>query len=102
VVQPLNSFYATNSTQLAAGTAGDLVFRQAKYTPEMVVNLDPYLKEPNPYIDGNKKWIDAFDDNFYGYEKNIGPNAKGNMEWIPFNLIGIGIFANKHLTKQLN
>ena len=100
VVQPLNSFYATNSTQLAAGTAGDLVFRQAKYTPEMVVNLDPYLKEPNPYIDGNKKWIDAFDDNFYGYEKNIGPNAKGNMEWIPFNLIGIGIFANKDLAAK--
>jgi ABC-type glycerol-3-phosphate transport system substrate-binding protein len=100
VVQPLSTFYATNSTQLAAGTAGDLVFRQAKYTPEMVTNIDPYLKKPNPYIKGNKKWIDAFDSNFYGYKKNIGPNANGNMEWIPFNLIGIGVFANTDLAKK--
>ena len=100
VVQPLNTFYATNSTQLAAGTAGDLVFRQAKYTPEMVTSIDKYLKKPNPYIAGNKKWIDAFDSNFFGYTKNIGPNANGNMEWIPFNLIGIGVFANKDLAKK--
>ena len=100
VVQPLNSFYQTNSTQLAAGTAGDLVFRQAKYTPDMVYSLDKDLAKPNPYIPGNKKWITAFDSNFYGYKIGGVPDANGNLQWIPFNLIGIGVFANQDLATK--
>ena len=99
VVQPLNSFYQTNSTQLAAGTAGDLVFNQAKYTPDMVYKLDNDLKKPNPYIAGNKKWIDAFDDKYFGYSAGT-INGDGKIEYIPLNLIGIGVFANKDLAKK--
>ncbi len=99
VVQPLNSFYQTNSTQLAAGTAGDLVFNQAKYTPDMVYKLDNDLKKPNPYIAGNKKWIDAFDDKYFGYSAGT-INGDGKIEYIPLNLIGIGVFANQDLAKK--
>ena len=99
VVQPLSSFYQTNSTQLAAGTAGDLVFNQAKYTPDMVYKLDADLKKPNPYITGNKKWIDSFDSKYFGYAAGT-INGNGNIEYIPFNLIGIGVFANKDLAAK--
>lgn len=99
VVQPLSSFYQTNSTQLAAGTAGDLVFNQAKYTPDMVYKLDNDLKKPNPYIPGNKKWIDAFDGKYFGYKAGT-INGDGKIEYIPLNLIGIGVFANKDLAKK--
>jgi ABC-type glycerol-3-phosphate transport system substrate-binding protein len=98
-VQPLDSFYQTNSTQLAAGTAGDLVFNQAKYTPGMVYSLDSFLKKPNPYIPGNKRWIDAFDSRYFGYAVGT-TNGKGQIDYIPFNLIGIGVFANKNVAAK--
>jgi ABC-type glycerol-3-phosphate transport system substrate-binding protein len=98
-VQPLTSFYQTNSTELAAGTAGDLIFNQAKYTPDMVYSLDTVLKKPNPYIPGNKKWIDAFDSKYFGYAMGT-VNGKGHIDYIPLNLIGIGVFANKNLAAK--
>lgn len=99
-VQPLTSFYQTNSTALAAGTAADLVFNQAKFTPDEVVNLDSYLKLPNPYIAGNKQWYDAYDHTYFGYKVAGVPDANGHITYIPFNLIGIGVFANKDLAAK--
>ncbi|MDX6235549.1 MAG: multiple sugar transport system substrate-binding protein [Kribbellaceae bacterium] len=94
VVLPLNSFGQTISTQLAAGTAPELVFNQAPHKPEMVVSLDEYLKKPNPYVEGNKQWIDVFRKKFYGFGNGNSRNAAGNIEFVPFNLVGIGLFTN--------
>ncbi|HET6743771.1 MAG TPA: extracellular solute-binding protein, partial [Kribbella sp.] len=94
VVLPLNSFAQTISTQLAAGTAPELVFNQAPHKPEMVVPLDDYLKKPNPYVDGNKQWIDVFRKKFYGFGNGNSRNAAGKIEFVPFNLVGIGLFTN--------
>ncbi|WP_410789977.1 ABC transporter substrate-binding protein [Kribbella sp. C-35] len=94
VVLPLNSFGQTISTQLAAGTASELVFNQAPHKPEMVVALDDYLKKPNPYVEGNKQWIDVFRKKFYGFGNGNSRNAAGNIEFVPFNLVGIGLFTN--------
>src|SRR5690606_35670616 len=49
-VLPLDSYYQTLSTQLAAGSATDLVFSAATYEPYMVYSLTDDLQQPNPYI----------------------------------------------------
>jgi ABC-type glycerol-3-phosphate transport system substrate-binding protein len=100
VVLPLNSFSQTISTQLAAGTAPELVFNQAPHRPEMIVPLDDYLKKPNPYVEGNKQWIDVFRKKFYGFGNGNSRNAAGNVEFVPFNLVGIGLFTNNDAFKK--
>lgn len=95
VVLPLTEFYQTLSTQLAAGTAPELVFNQASHKPDQVVALDKYFDQPNPYIDGNKKWITAFNPDYIGGEANAGRNAALHYEFVPFNLYISGIYYNK-------
>jgi ABC-type glycerol-3-phosphate transport system substrate-binding protein len=90
-VLPISSFSDTLSTQLSAGTAPELVFAQAPHTPDQVVALDDYLDEPNPYIEGNTKWIDAFNSTAYNDAQR---NAEGDFEFIPFNLVIAGVFYN--------
>ena len=60
-VLPLATFSGVESAQLAAGIAPDLVFNQASYQPYMVVPLNKYLSEPNPFVAGNKNWLSEFD-----------------------------------------
>lgn len=93
VVLPLSQFNQTESTQLAAGTAPELVFNQASYKPYMVYHLDADLKKPNPYVAGNKPWIDQFDPEHFSLDKSIDP--AGHVDWMPFNLFEAGVFYNK-------
>jgi ABC-type glycerol-3-phosphate transport system substrate-binding protein len=98
VVLPLNSFQQTISTHLAAGTAPELVFNQAPHKPHMVHALDEYLAKPNPYIKagpGSEKWVDVFRKRYYGPGNPASRNAEGKVEFVPFNLVGIGLFYNK-------
>lgn len=92
-VLPLDSFYQTLSTQLAAGSATELVFGASTHDPEMIYALNDDLEKPNPYIDGNEKWIDAFNPDYFTVEKVA--NAEGGVESIPFNLVGVAVFYNK-------
>ncbi|MGH3602056.1 MAG: ABC transporter substrate-binding protein, partial [Pseudonocardiaceae bacterium] len=66
---PTSSITTANATlvsQAAGGNAPDIVFEQ--YNPllsgsipnNVLQDLRPYLNKPNPYIKGNKKWIDSF------------------------------------------
>ncbi len=91
-VLPLDSFYQTLSTQLAAGSATDLVFGAATHDPYMIHPLTEELEKPNPYIKGNKKWIDAFNPDYFTVEKVA--NSDGDVEAIPFNLVGVAVFYN--------
>ncbi|MGW0229927.1 ABC transporter substrate-binding protein [Actinopolymorpha singaporensis] len=98
VVLPLNSFSQTISTHLAAGTAPELVFNQAPHQPYMVTALDGYLKKPNPYIKkgpGSRRWLDVFRKRYYGIGNPSSRNAEGHVEFVPFNLVGTGIFYNR-------
>ncbi len=98
VVLPLSSFSQTISTHLAAGTAPELVFNQAPHQPYMVTPLDSYLKKPNPYVKdgaGSNRWIDIFRKRYYGIGNPASRNAEGHVEFVPFNLVGIGLFYNK-------
>jgi len=94
-VLPLSSFSQTESIQLAAGTAPDLMFDQATYQLSAVLSLDKYLKEPNPYIPGNKQWIDAFNPKYYGFDVAAALDGKGQITEIPFNEVTVGVYYNK-------
>lgn len=95
VVLPVDQFAQTLSTQLAAGTAPELVFAQAPHKPELVQPLNEYLDQPNPFIDGNQRWWDAFVAEKYGPGVSTSINAKGQTEFVPFNLVATGIFVNE-------
>ena len=95
VVLPLKKFGQTISTQLAAGTAPELVFNQAAYKPYMIHHLEGDLKKPNPYVSGNKAWIDLFKPKFYGLTNSSSIDAQGHVDYAPFNLFAAGVFYNK-------
>lgn len=87
-------FGDTLSTQLAAGTAPELIFRSVSHTADQVVALDDYLQQPNPYVEGNERWIDLFNQDYFGPDAVSARNAAGNYEFIPFNLVILGLFYN--------
>ncbi|WP_156250245.1 ABC transporter substrate-binding protein [Pseudactinotalea terrae] len=99
-VLPISEFSQTISTQLAAGTAPALVFNQPPHDPQTVVALDEYMEQPNPFVEGNERWYDVFDHEFFGYDAG-SVNGQGNLEWVPFNLIGLGIFYNAEIFAEV-
>ena len=99
-VLPLATFSSVESTQLAAGTAPDLVFNQATYQPYMVVPLNKYLNRPNPFVPGNKKWLSLFNPEAYSAKVANVLDPKGNFDWVPFNLVGTALYFNKTAFKK--
>ncbi|WP_105565785.1 ABC transporter substrate-binding protein [Microbacterium halophytorum] len=91
-VLPISSFADTLSTQLAAGTAPELIFGQTPHNPDQVTPLTEYLEAPNPYVEGNERWLDMFDENYYGDAQR---NGSGDLESVPLNLVIAGIFYNE-------
>ncbi|MGW7680545.1 ABC transporter substrate-binding protein [Kribbella sp. NPDC054772] len=94
-VLPIPGFIQTLSTQLTAGTAPELVFNQAPHQPDQVLPLDEYLDKPNPYVPGNQHWIDIFNPDQFGPKSGKVRNAAGHYEWVPFNLVTIGLYYNQ-------
>ncbi|HXW82088.1 MAG TPA: ABC transporter substrate-binding protein [Acidimicrobiales bacterium] len=99
-VLPLATFYSVESTQLAAGTAPDLVFNQATYQPYMVVPLNSYLNKPNPFVPGNKTWLSEFNPSAFSAKVSSVLDTKGNFDWVPFNLVGIAMYYNETAFKN--
>jgi ABC-type glycerol-3-phosphate transport system substrate-binding protein len=100
-VLPLATFSSVESTQLAAGTAPDLVFNQATYQPYMVVPLNSYLNQPNPFVPGNKKWLSLFNPQAFSAQVPSVLDAKGNFDWVPFNLVGTAMYFNEPAFKKV-
>jgi ABC-type glycerol-3-phosphate transport system substrate-binding protein len=54
------------TTEAAGGTLPDITWNQwgqvntGYYPTGIYVNLKPYLLRPNPYVPGNRRWIDLF------------------------------------------
>ena len=89
---PISSFADTLTTQLTAGTAPELIFNQPAPTdPSLVVDLDPYLAEPNPYNPDAATWLEGFNPNAFGDAQR---DAVGNLYYVPFNLVTTGVFYN--------
>ncbi|WP_162606685.1 ABC transporter substrate-binding protein [Jiangella asiatica] len=99
-VLPVAEFAQTLSTQLSAGTAPELIFNQAPHTPDQVVALDDYLTEPNPYVEGNQAWVDLFNQDYFGPDASGARNAAGNYEFIPFNLVIVGVYYNADILAE--
>lgn len=93
-VLPVDQFAQTLSTQLAAGTAPELVFNQPPPDPQLVTPLNEYLEQPNPFIEGSTRWWDAFVADKYGPGVAASLNARGDTHFVPFNLVATGIFVN--------
>src|SRR5579863_8230883 len=99
-VLPLATFSSVESAQLAAGIAPDLVFSQATYQPYMVVPLNKYLGQPNPFVAGHKSWLSEFDQSAFSAKVTGVLDPRGNFDWVPFNLAGIAMYYNKSAFKQ--
>jgi ABC-type sugar transport system, periplasmic component len=97
VVLPIATFGQVLSTQLSAGTAPELVYSQAPHEPHMVHALDEYLTEPNPYVEGNERWIDVFNPRYFSLESG---QASGRIEAIPFDLTGVGLSYNADIFEK--
>jgi raffinose/stachyose/melibiose transport system substrate-binding protein len=89
-------------TQMSGGTAPEIVWYQRGYIARdyekgWFVNLDPYLDQPNPYIDGNQKWKDAFQ----GPVIASGTAPDGHIYMITGDIVGTGLFYNKIMFDEL-
>lgn len=85
-------------TQMSGGTSPEIVWYQRgfiarDYEKGWFVNLDPYLDQPNGYIDGNTKWKDAFQ----GPVIASGTAPDGHIYMITGDLVGTGVFYNKSM-----
>ena len=87
-------------TQLTGGTAPDIVWTQSFDTNRDVgkdwwINLNPYMEQPNPYVEagkaGSAKWIDQFFEGPTGAK--YAPN--GDLYVVPFDLVTTFFFYNK-------
>lgn len=64
----------------------------------LYVNLDEYLERPNPYVEGNKRWKDLFED--WVWEDTAVLDANGNIVAIPIVLnpgSATAIYYNKDM-----
>lgn len=89
-------------TQMSGGTAPEIVWYQRGYIARdyekgWFVNLDPYLAQPNPYIDGNTQWKDAFQ----GPVIASGTAPDGHIYMITGDIVGTGLFYNKTMFDKL-
>lgn len=90
-------------TQQLGEIAPELIWQQAEYTWEDVgkewwVNLDPYLEKPNPYVEGNKRWIDIF---ISAERFNARRAPNGHMYIIPLDQVETIIFYNKDIFEEV-
>lgn len=85
-----------------AGEAPDIVWAQENqvnsgaYPAGLFVNLKPYLEQPNPYIPGNRHWIDAFDPAII--RDVTAPN--GDIYVDSAELVGAAVFYNKQVFQE--
>jgi ABC-type glycerol-3-phosphate transport system substrate-binding protein len=89
--------------QLANGLAPEIVSQNAETAWPNVgkgwyVALDPYLEQPNPYVPGNEKWIDMF-------ENQALLNAKrapdGKLYALSIDIVETGLFYNKDILREV-
>lgn len=68
-----------------------------KFDKGMFANVTPYLNSPNPYIEGNKKWIDTFDKG--ALRLYVAPD--GNYYSLCFDGVGLAFYYNKQIFAKL-
>jgi len=90
-------------TRLVSGTAPEIFWAQSRLEgfkwaqAGLLVPMDPYLDMPNPYIPGNKKWIDIFDPSVIA----IIRAPDGKVYSVNGDLVTTGIFYNSDIFREL-
>jgi len=93
-------------TQLLGGVAPEIVsINTEAMWPDVEqrkgwwVPLDSFLIKPNPYVNGNKHWIDIFRNKALTQAKRA---MDGKLYCITYDIVETGIFYNKEILRQLN
>lgn len=100
VKQPADDYSIWLNAQLIGDTAPDIVLHQgaaADGVSGLVVSLDPYLEKPNPYMDGNVKWIDTF---YPGPLEILKQNGDGKNYAISPDQVETAVFYNKEIFEK--
>jgi len=69
------------------------VYRDHDFRKGWIVAMDKYLAKPNPYVKGNKRWLDLF----YTPWINALRSADGNVYWVSVDTTSVGILVNLDL-----
>lgn len=96
-VLPLATFGATEAAHIAAGTAPEIMFDQFVNHDFQLHAVNEYLNKPNPYVDGNKKWLDMFKPEYYNLSTASQKVQGGSGKYfsIPLNVVVSGLYYNK-------
>ncbi len=89
-------------TQLIGRIAPEILHQNAEIAWQDVdkdwyLPLDEYLERPNPYIPGNKHWIDSFKNQALVNAKRA-PNGK--LYCVSIDIVETGLFYNKDLLRK--
>jgi ABC-type glycerol-3-phosphate transport system substrate-binding protein len=58
--------------------------------------MDPFLEMPNPYVKGNKRWLDMF----YQPWVDAMRSADGGCYWVAPDTVGVGMLYNKDILNK--
>ena len=89
-------------TRLMSGMAPEIMHAQS--TPDYwdkchlwYEDLTEFLKQPNPYIPGNKRWGEIFNKGVLAFWAS---SATGGFYCVPINQVEVGIFYNKTIMAE--
>lgn len=90
-------------TQLLGGVAPEIIHQNAEIAwpdvgKDWYVPLDEYLERPNPYVPGNKRWLDLFANQALMGAKRA---PDGKLYCLSVDVVETGVFYNKTLLTQL-
>jgi raffinose/stachyose/melibiose transport system substrate-binding protein len=91
-------------TQLVGGIAPDIVSQNAEIiwadiSKGWYVPLDSFLQKPNPYIKGNKRWIESFVNQALVNSKRA---PDGKLYSLSIDVVETAVYYNKTLFNKLN
>ena len=93
-------------TRLTAGTAPDIISFYAGPAGSdvdtflqngLIVDLSSYMSEPNPYIQGNERWLDTFISPW----QQFGQMGSGQYVQAPVDAGALVMYYNKDITSEL-
>jgi len=72
------------------------VYRDSDFQKGWVLKMDPFLEKPNPYVEGNTRWLDLF------YEPWIDAmrSLDGNCYWVSPDTVGVGLLYSKSILAE--
>ena len=91
-------------TQLIGGIAPDIIHQNAEVAWSDVskgwyLPLDDYLERPNPYIKGNKRWLDSFINHALVNAKRA---PDGKLYCVSIDVVETAIYYNKTMFAEFN